>query len=368
MTWRWCFYINLPLGAITIVIVSIFVHIPRNSKYKAMTWLQLVKQLDIPGIATLIPAIICLLLALQWGGSTYNWGNARTIVLLILFVLLFVAFIAVQKYTPQTRTIPSSIFRSRSIGFTTWYTGCTFSLFVVMVYYLPIWFQAIQEVSAFQSGIRTMPLIVGFIIFALISGILTSVIGYYTPLMIASSILIPIGVGLLTTLNPSSGSDKWIGYQALFGFGVGTGIQQPLLVIQTVLPEADVPVGTALITLTQSLFGAVFVSVAQNVFENQLGTNVHKLLPGFDTTKILQGGATTAAGNLPPGAQGMEAQLLSAFSKSITQTFYIPLALGALSIIGALGTEWKSLKKEKKEKEKEAPSSDQSQEKVDNTV
>ena len=312
-----------------------------------MSGLELVKQLDLPGILTLVPAIICLLLALQWGGSKYAWGNARIPVLLVLFVLLFAGFVAVQRYTPRTRTIPSSIFRSRSIGFTTWYTGCTFSLFVVMVYYLPIWFQAIQQVSAFQSGIRTMPLILGFIVFALISGILTSALGYYTPLMIASSVMIPIGVGLLTTLNPSSSAGEWIGYQALFGFGVGTGIQQPLLVIQTVLPEVDIPIGTSLITLTQSLFGAVFIAVAQNVFENQLETNVRKILPGFNASSILQGGATTAIEKIPPQEKGMKSALLTAYSKSITQTFYIPLALGAMSIIGALGTEWRSVKQKK---------------------
>jgi hypothetical protein len=337
---------SLPLGAITLVIVSVFVHIPQDPRYMAMSWLQLLKQLDTPGIVTLIPAIICLLLALQWGGSTYSWSDARIIVLLILFAILAVVFIIVQKYTPLTRTIPSSIFRSRSIGFTTWYTGCTFALFVVMVYYLPIWFQGVQQVSAFQSGIRTVPLILGFIVFALIAGILTSVLGYYTPLMIASSIIMPVAVGLLSTFQPSTPSSQWIGYQALFGFGVGCGIQQPLLVIQTVLPEPDVPVGTALITLTQSLFGAVFVAVAQNVFENQLAKNIHAILPEFDTSILLNGGATTAIANVPPEFQS---QFIDSYSKSITQTFYIALALGALSLVGSLGTEWKSVKKGKEE-------------------
>ena len=235
-----------------------------------MTWVQLLQHLDFPGITTLIPGIICLLLALQWGGSTYTWNNARIVVLFILAGLLAISFVIVQIYTPRTRTIPSSIFQSRSIAFSTWYAGCTFSLFVIMVYYLPIWFQGVQQVSAFESGVRTMPLILGFIVLAILAGILLSVLGYYTPLMIAASIIMPIAIGLLSTFTPSTPSSQWIGYQALFGFGVGCGIQQPLLVIQTVLPEADVPVGTSLMTMTQALFGAVFVAVAHNVFENVL--------------------------------------------------------------------------------------------------
>lgn len=309
-----------------------------------MTGLELFKQLDLPGIATLMPAIICLLLALQWGGSTYAWKSARIIVLLVLFAILTGAFIAVQKYSPKTRTIPGSLFEKRSIGFTTWYTGCTFPLFVVMVYYLPIWFQGVQQVTAFESGIRTIPLILGFIVFAILSGALTQIVGYYTPLMIASSIIMPIAAGLLSTLTTNSPSSQWIGYQALFGFGVGAGIQTPLLVIQTVLPEADIPVATSLITLTQSLFGSVFIAIAQNVFGNQLEANILAVLPNFDTDVLLHGGATTIVQQVPPE---LRVRFIAAYSKSITQTFYIAVALGALSILGSLGVEWKSIKGDK---------------------
>jgi len=232
----------------------------------------------------------------------------------------------------------------RSIGFTTWYAGCTFALFVIIVYYLPIWFQGVQQVTAFESGIRTIPLILGFIIFAIISGALTQMLGYYTPLMIASSIIMPIASGLLSTLKPNSPSSRWIGYQALFGFGVGLGIQTPLLVIQTVLPEADIPVATSLITLTQSLFGSIFIAIAQNIFGNQLETNIHTVLPNFDTGILLNGGATTIVQQISPGSR---AQFIDAYSKSITQTFYIAVALGALSIFGSLGVKWKSVKRDK---------------------
>lgn len=316
-----------------------------------MSILQYLKQLDFPGFVTLVPAIICLLLALQWGGTVYHWKNARIVTLLVLMALLFVAFGFVQKLTPQTRTIPSSIFQSRSIGFTTFYAGCTFSLFVVMVYYLPIWFQGVQQVSALDSGVRIMPLILGFIIFAMLSGALTSVTGYYTPFMITSSIMISIALGLLSTLRVSTPRSQWIGYQAFFGFGVGTGIQQPLLVIQTVLPEIDVPVGTALITLTQSLFGSVFIAVAQNVFENELASRLATAAPGLNVGTLLSGGATTAIKGLPPDKR---TEFLAEYSRAITNVFYIAVALGSLSIIGALGTEWRSMKTKKQDEERES--------------
>ncbi|KAF2201394.1 MFS general substrate transporter [Delitschia confertaspora ATCC 74209] len=350
VTWRWCFYINLPLGAITFGTTFWFVHLPQDPKYKAMKWTHLLKQLDIPGVVTLVPAIVCLLLALQWGGTTYSWANARIIALLILFVLLSIAFVVVQRYTPHTCTIPGSIFRSRSIGFTTWFALCTFSVFVVMVYYLPIWFQGIQQVNAFQSGIRTVPLILGFIVFAIISGMLTEVTGYYTPLMIGSSILITIAIGLLSTFKPNTPSSQWIGYQALLGFGVGLGIQCPLVVIQTVLSEQDVPVGTALITLVQNLFGAVFVAIAQAIFQSRLKQNIGAVLPDLDARMLLNGGVTTVISNIPVDTRPT---FLRVYSKSVTQVFYLGVALGALSMVGSLGTEWISVKKDKKAETKE---------------
>ena len=114
--------------------------------------------------------------------------------------------------------------------------------------------------------------------------------------------------------------------------------------IQTVLPEADVPVGTSLITMTQALFGAVFVAVAQNVFANVLRTNIHAVIPDFNVQGLLNEGATTIIAGLPASVQP---QFLAAYNKSITETFYVAVALGALSMLGALGTERRSVKHKK---------------------
>lgn len=352
VTWRWCFYINLPLGVVTFAIVTIFIDLPQDPKYKAMRGVELLKQLDFPGVLTLVPAIITLLLALQWGGSTYTWSSPRIIVLLILSGLFSAAFVAVQHFTPKTCTVPGSIFRSRSIAFTTWYAVCTFSVFVVMVYYLPIWFQGIQQVSAFQSGVRVIPLILGFIIFAIISGMLTEITGYYTPLMDGSSIIIPIAIGLLSTFRPDTPSSEWIGYQALLGFGIGLGIQCPLVVIQNILIEDEVPIGTALITLVQNLFGAVFIAIAQNVFKNQLKRNVSAVLPDLDIRILLNGGGVTTVISKVPS--NLHTDFLEAYSRSVTQTYYIGIALGALSMIGSLGTEWIPIKKDGENKNEPA--------------
>lgn len=94
-TWRWCFYINLPIGAVTVGVIMLFFKAPGRAAVK-LTWKQRASQLDLIGTAFFMPAIVCLLLALQWGGSKYPWGNARIIVLFVLFGVLIGIFIFIQ--------------------------------------------------------------------------------------------------------------------------------------------------------------------------------------------------------------------------------------------------------------------------------
>ena len=122
---------------------------------------------------------------------------------------------------------------------------------LTLVLKLPIWFQAIKGASAVKSGIMAMPLILSLVIFSLLAGGIVTTTGYYNPWMILCVIMAPIGAGLLSTLQPDSGHAKWIGYQVLFGIGLGSGFQQPMIVAQASLPMADVPIGTAIMAFAQ---------------------------------------------------------------------------------------------------------------------
>lgn len=114
----------------------------------------------------------------------------------------------------------------------------------VVIYYIPIWFQAIKGVSAVESGIRNIPLILGLVIVSMISGIFITVLGYYTPFMILSSVLMATGAGLISTFKVGTGHAMWIGFQAIYGFGVGAGMQQGIIAAQTVCTLDDVPTAT----------------------------------------------------------------------------------------------------------------------------
>jgi hypothetical protein len=164
--------------------------------------------------------------------------------------------------------------------------------------------------------------------------------------MIISSILAAIGAGLLTTFRPDTSQPVWIGYQIVFGAGIGLGMQQTLIAVQTVLPAADVPIGTAIVMFAQTLGGAIFISVAQNVFTNRLLTNVIAVVPDLDPSIVLQSGATNLAKAIP--SQYLSG-VIEAYNGAITTTFYVAVATAALSLIGAVFVEWKSVKGKKVE-------------------
>ncbi|OCL13154.1 MFS general substrate transporter [Glonium stellatum] len=344
LTWRWCFYINLPFGAVTALFIIFFFKAPGKVKKTAKTFKERLQHFDLVGTALFIPAVVCLLLALTWGGSKYAWGNGRIIALFIIFGILIIGFVAVQIWKGENATVPPRIIKNKNVWGSAWFGACLGASFFVFVYFIPIWFQAIKGVSAMKSGIMNLPMIMGVVVLSLSSGISVTLLGYYTPFMYASSIFMAIGGGLLTTFATNTGHSKWIGYQFIYGAGVGLGMQQTLMVVQTVLPDADVPIGTAIMMFSQTLGGALFISVAQNVFTNQLIKNLSKAVPNLDPGLVLRTGATELKHAIP--SQFLDG-VLNAYNKTLTETFYVSVALAAMSLGGAVFVEWKSMKGKK---------------------
>ena len=264
-----------------------------------------------------------------------------------MFGILIIAFIIIQFWKKDNATVPPRIIAQRTMASATWFTLCLGGSFFILIYYIPIWFQAIKGVSATDSGIRNLPMILALVLFSIVSGGLVTALGYYTPFMIAASVLMAIGAGLITTFEVDSGKGVWIGYQIIYGCGVGFGMQQALIAAQTVLPLDDVPVGTSLIMFMQTLGGALFISIAQNLFTNSLVSNLKSKAPGFPSDIVLRTGAT----NLKDAVVRFDVDLLPgvlvAYNEALRQTFYTSLAIAALSLIGALVVEWKSVKGKK---------------------
>ncbi|CAJ2500864.1 Uu.00g037170.m01.CDS01 [Anthostomella pinea] len=341
VTWRWCFFINLPIGAVTLLVIALFFPDPVRPKPQDEPLLDRIKRFDPVGTFVFMPAVVCLLLALQWGGTTYAWNSGRVIALFVVFAVLFAAFLYIQYVQQDNGTVPPRIIKNRSVlagGIFSFGMGSSFFLFV---YYIPIWFQAVQGASAVDSGIRNLPMLISVVVLSILSGGLISTFGYYAPFMILGSVLTAIGGGLLTTFSPSTPSPVWIGYQILYGAGVGMGLQQPLIAVQTVLDIKDVPTGTSVIIFLQTIGGALFVSVGQNIFTNKLISELAKRVPSINATDVLGAGATNLQKTLSPDL--IPAVVLS-YSNALTSAFVVATALAVFTIIGAVAIEWKSVK------------------------
>ena len=242
-TWRWCFWINLPFGGIALITVFFFFKNPER-KHTDMTFKDKIKQIDLFGAFLLICGIVCLLLALQWGGSTYRWRDSKVWGCLLGFGLIIITFIAWQFKLGDRATIPPRIMTQRTVA-----ASAAFSSFQAMglythIFYLPFYFQAVKGTTAEGSGIRTIPYLVSITLASIVIGGSITTFGWYTPFMWFGAAIFTIGSGMLYMLQVGSGAGRWIGYQILTGIGAGAGVQIPFIAVQVVLSAKDMPTGS----------------------------------------------------------------------------------------------------------------------------
>ncbi|KAE8151073.1 major facilitator superfamily domain-containing protein [Aspergillus avenaceus] len=353
VSWRWCFYVNLPVGGVALLVIAFILELPGDGP-SLLSWRERLVRLDPLGTVLFLPGMVCLLLALEWGGTTYPWGSGRIVALFVLAGVLLLGFVAVQCWKQENGTVPPRIFLQRSILAAFWYSFMLNGAMVVVLYYLPIWFQVIKDASAVKSGIMTLPMILGLVVGSIAAGGAVTACGYFTPFMIVGSVLLAVGSGLMTTFTTTTGHGKWIGYQVCFGLGLGTGMQQPAAAAQTILQSQDVSTGVALIFFAQYFGGALWISVANNVFTNRLAHDVSGLA-GIDPREIVQVGATALRSTLD---SEQFAQVLPGYNSAVVSAFYVGVACACATVVGAWAMEWKSMKaavKEQTPKDKGIP-------------
>jgi MFS family permease len=246
-TWRWCFYINLPIGGIAAGIILLFFTTPPQAVPVQAALKEKILQMDLPGTFTVMAAVICYILALQWGGQSKAWSSSDVIGTLIGFGLLTILFLVIEYYQGERAIIIGRLLKDRTVA-----VGCAFISFLgggffLLLYYIPIYFQVVSGVTASQSGVRNLPLILGTSIATIISGGLISAYGHFVPFLILGAVGSTIGSGLLYSLSTTSGHSMWIGYQALAGLGIGLCLQIPVISAQAVVAPGDLSSVTAMI-------------------------------------------------------------------------------------------------------------------------
>lgn len=232
-TWRWCFYINLPVGGVAMIYLS-FLEIPEQTKKPpALVVLRSIhRDLDILGFVLLASASIQLLLALQYGGQQFAWGSATIIGLFCGAGATAVAWFIWNKRLGDEALVPLSILGKTVV----WAAALTqmglTSGMLCVTYYLPIYFQAVKGVSPLTSGVYTLPNVVSQIFTAVLVGFLVQRTGYVIPYSLVSTATTAIGTGLYSLFTPTTSAGEWIGIQIFAGAGRGLGVQMVLNILQ----------------------------------------------------------------------------------------------------------------------------------------
>ncbi|KAJ5645674.1 MFS toxin efflux pump [Penicillium longicatenatum] len=356
-SWRWCFYINLPIGGVSMVVVLLVLRLPSDNTAARLSIIERIKDLDLIGASLLIPAIICLILALQWGGNTYSWRSSQIIGLFVGFGLLAIIFAGFQIYLDKKdkengkleksgrATLPPSILKQRTIGSAALFAFFFSGSFFVLVYYIPIYFQSVQGSSAMTSGLQVLPFMLATVVSSVAVGMLVTAVGYYTPFLIISTAIGVIGAGLMTLYSVGISNGRWIGFQIVVGAGIGAGLQVPMTAVQTVLTPEDIPVGTAAVMFFQTLGGAIFIAVGQSVFQNGLIAGISTHTTGVDPSAIIGAGATEMRKVLSTlGRLDQLDGVIQAYMSGLRDTYRVSLALMIAAFVAACFLEWKSVK------------------------
>ena len=178
LTWRWCFYINLPFGGVTIVVLLFFLPPIERPELNSISLKEKGKKIDFVGLLIFIPTVTCLLLAMEWGGSTYPWNNGRIIALFVVFGVLAIVFVAFERWKGAEATLPVHIITQRSVAAAAWNAFCNGASFFLLIYYIPFWQQVIRNASAASSGIALLPFVLGVVIMANLVGFSVMKVGY----------------------------------------------------------------------------------------------------------------------------------------------------------------------------------------------
>jgi MFS family permease len=365
VTWRWCFYINLPVGGIALLVVLFFFHNPGYSKPIDATLLEKIANLDLGGVALAMGAIISLTLALEYGGQKMPWNSSTVIGLLVGFVAISIAFVAWQIWQGDRGMIPPRVIKVLPIWSTSLFQFFFAGSYMISLYYLPIYFQSVHGVSPIQSGIRNLPLVIASAIAILLTGQLVAKTQRTGPVMVFGSSLATVACGLFYTFNTDTSTGRWIGYQILAGVAWGSGFQMAINTVQAKAKPADLSTAISLnfskflqtvsthkrkhavneFAAFQTFGGAFGIAAAQSAFVNIMTGKLASTAPTVDpATVILTGSAEIRNVFAPDQIPG----IVLAYMSGLKVTFALMAGFAGMSFLLSGLQSWKKIYGDKK--------------------
>lgn len=356
-TWRACFGINVPLGLAAAAIIAYGVKDPNPSEDLALPSREKLKRIDPIGTLLVVPSVVCLMLALQWGGTKFGWGDWRIIMLLVLFAALAIAFGYVQFRQQDKAILPPQILKNRSVLAGTLFACCCNGILAVTEYYISIYFQGVRGYTATRSGVLGLPMIAGISVGAIAGAFGTTFIGYYTreyfqtsvrtiltttAFMFATSILAPIASGLITTVDLDDAPGKVAALLGFLGVAVGIGLQSPFTATMTIISSKEVAIALGVVAFGAGIGSSLSIAASATLFTERLTAEIAQYAPGVNSTLLHDHGLSDLRSSL--GSDRLK-EVLFGYNEAVVQTLYFPLALGLLTLVASAFMEIKSVKK-----------------------
>ncbi|TAQ83111.1 hypothetical protein B7494_g8565 [Chlorociboria aeruginascens] len=295
LTWRFSFWINVPLGSIALITGIISFKSPKRAAL-SLSLKQKLAKMDI----------------IAW---EIRLGDAAT--------------------------IPPRIISNRTVLSCCIYTFLISTGFSTLTYYLPFYFQVAKGVSAESSGLRLIAFLASVTVLELSTGASLLLVGYSVPFMWLGAILFCTGSGLLTTLQVGSPSQEWIGYQVLTGAGFGSSLQMAAVGMQSALEVDDLPTGNSVLLFSNFLGGSIGVSIAQSIFVNSLKRQLSQNIPQVNSSYIINAGATALHEVVP---SDIFPAVVKAYAYAVTRSFFLPTAASAVALFVTFGIKWHNFK------------------------
>ena len=340
VTWRWCFWISLPVGGLAAIVVFFSYRPPKAATPQPATWKETLLQMDPVGTILIMAAGICYLLALQWGGTTKPWSDRTVIGSLVGFLLLLIVFVANEIWMGDRALLQPRLLKMRRIWTTNAYVFFISGGFFSLVYYLPIYFQVIQGIDPLTSGERNLPIFIGCLLCAL-SGFLVVGSGHFVPFIVIGSAIGTIGCGLCYTLDMDTDSSHWIGYQAIAGIGIGLGMQIPMMACQGAVGMMDLSSVSAIVLFFQMIGGSFAVTAAQAAFANTMIKKLRTTATDVNRDDVLAAGATMLRHSFPPE---QITKILGAYMDGIKVVFALSTAFIGMSFLFSVMPRWEKFK------------------------
>ncbi|MER6424166.1 MDR family MFS transporter [Streptomyces sp. NPDC001137] len=324
LSWRWVFYVNLPVGVVALAVIATALRIPRRTAQHVIDYL---------GTFLIAAVATCLILVASLGGTTWGWGSTQIVGLILLGVGLAVAFVAVERRAAEP-VLPLKLFRIRTFALSAVISFVVgFAMFGAMTY-LPTFLQVVQGVTPTMSGVHMLPMVFGLLLSSTASGQIVSRTGRWKVFPIAGTGVTTLGLLLLHQLDENSSTAEMSAYFFVFGLGLGLVMQVLVLIVQNAVSYEDLGVATSGATFFRSIGASFGVAIFGTVFASRLGD---KLTDAFSGTRLPAGLSADALksdprgiGSLPPA---LREPALHAYAAAITDVFLYAAPVALLGFV-----------------------------------